>query len=88
MGFEDSRQARFVQGLSSTLEQMLDLQSISRAVGLQRYGNRMFRAEYAGLLLADLHCARLRQRLVNTIRPPEVGSSAKTSRSRVVIGSA
>src|SRR2546427_10967565 len=68
MVLEDSFEARCVQGLSPALEQMLDLQSISRAVGLERYGNRMFRAEHAGPLLADLHCARLRQRLVNERR--------------------
>jgi len=56
---------RAVQWLAPALQQVLDLEPIRGAIGLQRHGDRVFRGEHARFLLADLHCSRFSQRLAD-----------------------
>src|SRR5262249_40265731 len=65
MPLEDSPEAPFVQRLAAAFEQVLDLESIGRAMGLQRHGDGMLLGEDTRRLVADAHLPRLGDRLLD-----------------------
>jgi hypothetical protein len=75
---QDNAQTLLIQGFAGAFEQMFDLQTVFRAIRLQRYGNRVLRGEHTSLLAADLNRSGVPNRLLNQWRGPGQNLNWKT----------